>query len=206
MSNQPMATQRPDFRLDGSTVYACQEVASYLKPILESAGEREVDKVQTIERHIGRFNTPADVKRWIANRDGGIRIAALSVGGFESIGGRLVGAVSMVAYVFTTDVWGYAKDTRAEVIVSKLVKALTRKGSTPTAYSRAQNFRASNLYTSELDEMGLALWTVEWSQQWYLDVPIDPSTLDDFITFGLRGDVADGAPAIEGEVTLPQGE
>ncbi|EPO5577847.1 hypothetical protein ACUB33_003378 [Vibrio cholerae] len=65
-----MSTARPDFQLDGSTVYAIQETVNYLKPILESLSERHVDKVQTIERHIGRFNTPADVKRWIASRDG----------------------------------------------------------------------------------------------------------------------------------------
>ncbi|EGR4294739.1 hypothetical protein DDN98_13195 [Vibrio cholerae] len=199
-----MSTARPDFQLDGSTVYATQETVNYLKPILESLSERHVDKVQTIERHIGRFNTPADVKRWMATRDGGIRLAALNVPSFELIGGRLVGSVNMVAYVFTTDAWGYAKDTRAEVIVSKLVRAMVAKNAPPTAYSRAQNFRANNLYTSALDELGLALWTVEWSQQWYLDVPIDPTTLDDFITFGLRGEVAEGAPEIEGEVQLPQ--
>ncbi|EKO3778263.1 hypothetical protein P0F24_003374 [Vibrio metschnikovii] len=198
-----MTSERPDFLLDGSTVYACQEVVNYLKPLLEG-GARDIDKVQTIERHIGRFNTPADVKRWIANRDGGVRIASIGVSGYELVGGRLVGLVNMVAYVFTADQWGYAKDTRAEVIVSKLVKAMAKKSAPTTAYSRADNFRASNLYTSAIDEIGLALWTVEWTQQWYLDVPIDPATLDDFITFGLRGEVADDAPEIEGEVQLPQ--
>lgn len=196
-------TTRPSFSVLGSTVYACQEIVNYLKTKLEG-GIEEIDKVQVVERHIGRFDKPQDVKHWMSKRDGGVRIAALKVLGYENIGGRLIGNVSFVAYVFAADQYGYEKDTRAEVIAGKLVKAMFGRSAPTTAYEKAQGFRADNMYSVALDELGMALWAVTWQQKWYLDEPIDETTLDDFITFGLKGELEDGAPTIEGEVELPQ--
>ncbi|WP_447077675.1 hypothetical protein [Shewanella algae] len=194
---------RPDFNVVGSTVYACNKVVEYLKPLLEG-GERDIDKVETVERHIGRFDTAEQVKRWLSKRDGGIRIAALNVTAYERIGGRIVGRVNMAAYVFTAPRFGYDKDTLAEVIAGKLVAAMMERNAPPEAYGRAENFRADNLYSTAIDETGMACWAVSWSQQWYLDEPIDGASLDDFLRFGLTGELADGAPVIEGVVDLPQ--
>ncbi|MCF4173530.1 hypothetical protein [Vibrio sp. McD22-P3] len=196
-------TTRPDFNTIGSTVWACNEIVNYLKPTLEG-GQREIGKVQTVERHIGQFDTPADVKRWLSNRDGGVRIAALRVAEYDTVGNRLIGNVNFVAYIFTAAQYGYEKDTRAEVITGSLVRALLDRSALPSAYSKAMNVRSDNLYNGKIDELGVAIWSVTWSQQWYLDEEIDLSKLDDFLTFGLKGEVAEGAPTIEGEVPLPQ--
>jgi len=194
---------RPDFNTTGSTVWACEEIVNYLKPILE--GEvREVGKIQAVERHVGRFDTPAEVKRWLSNRDGGVRIAALRTSGNEVIGGRLIGMVDFVAYIFTADQFGYPRDARAEVIAGKLVNSLVRKAAPTSAYERASNVRSDNLYSGKIDELGVAIWTVTWSQKWRLDEELDLTTLDEFRTFGLTGEVAEGAPTIDGEVQLPQ--
>lgn len=194
---------KPDFNTTGSTVWACDQIVTYLKPELEGT-ERQIDRVQTVERHIGKFDSPADVKRWIANRDGGVRIAAVRVPQYETVGGRLIGTVNFTAYVFTTDQFGYQKDTRAEVIAGRIAGLLLRKGALPTAYGRADGVRGDNLYSAQIDELGLAIWSVSWTQQWYLDVPIDPDTLDDFLRFGIKAQLADGAPELEGLVDLPQ--
>lgn len=194
---------RPDFTTSGSTVWAVNEIVQYLKPKLEG-GVREIEKIQTVERHIGRFDKPDDIKRWMSNRDGGVRIAALRVPQYETVGNRLIGNVNLVAYVFTTDQFGYEKDLRAEVVAGKLVRELVDRSALPTSYGRVENVRSDNLYSGEIDKLGIAIWSVTWSQQWYLDEEIDLSTLDDFITFGLKGEIADGAPTIDGEVKLPQ--
>lgn len=194
---------RPDFTTSGSTVWAVNEIVQYLKPKLEG-GVREIEKIQTVERHIGRFDKADDIKRWMSNRDGGVRIAALRVPQYETVGNRLIGNVNLVAYVFTTDQFGYEKDLRAEVVAGKLVRELMDRSALPTAYGRVENVRSDNLYSGEIDKLGIAIWSVTWSQQWYLDEEIDLSTLDDFITFGLKGEIADGAPTIDGEVKLPQ--
>ncbi|MFA0026141.1 hypothetical protein AB4369_24900 [Vibrio sp. 10N.261.49.A5] len=194
---------RPDFTTSGSTVWAVNEIVQYLKPKLEG-GVREIEKIQTVERHIGRFDRADDIKRWMSNRDGGVRIAALRVPQYETVGNRLIGNVNLVAYVFTTDQFGYEKDLRAEVVAGKLVRELMDRSALPTSYGRVENVRSDNLYSGEIDKLGIAIWSVTWSQQWYLDEEIDLSTLDDFITFGLKGEIADGAPTIDGEVKLPQ--
>ncbi|HFQ5182489.1 TPA: hypothetical protein ACGUW2_004509 [Vibrio vulnificus] len=194
---------RPDFTTSGSTVWAVNEIVQYLKPKLEG-GVREIEKIQTVERHIGRFDKADDIKRWMSKRDGGVRIAALRVPQYETVGNRLIGNVNLVAYVFTTDQFGYEKDLRAEVVAGKLVRELVDRSALPTAYGRVENVRSDNLYSGEIDKLGIAIWSVTWSQQWYLDEEIDLSTLDDFITFGLKGEIADGAPTIDGEVQLPQ--
>ncbi|MDC5757037.1 hypothetical protein OPW41_07760 [Vibrio europaeus] len=194
---------RPDFTTSGSTVWAVNEIVQYLKPKLEG-GVREIEKIQTVERHIGRFDKADDIKRWMSNRDGGVRIAALRVPQYETVGNRLIGNVNLVAYVFTTDQFGYEKDLRAEVVAGKLVRELVDRSALPTAYGRVENVRSDNLYSGEIDKLGIAIWSVTWSQKWYLDEEIDLSTLDDFITFGLKGEIADGAPTIDGEVKLPQ--
>ncbi|PMM64167.1 hypothetical protein [Vibrio sp. 10N.261.46.F12] len=194
---------RPDFTTSGSTVWAVNEIVQYLKPKLEG-GVREIEKIQTVERHIGRFDKADDIKRWMSNRDGGVRVAALRVQQYETVGNRLIGNVNLVAYVFTTDQFGYEKDLRAEVVAGKLARELVDRSALPTAYGRVENVRSDNLYSGEIDKLGIAIWSVTWSQQWYLDEEIDLSTLDDFITFGLKGEIADGAPTIDGEVQLPQ--
>lgn len=194
---------RPDFNTSGSTVWACEEIVNYLKPYLEG-GQEDVDKVQAVERHIGRFDKPADIKRWLSNRDGGIRIAALRVTSYEKIGNRLVGNVDFAAYVFTAEQYGYQKDMRAEVITGRLVRSLMDFDALPTACSEAKNVRSDNLYSGNVDELGLAIWSVTWSQQWYIDEELNLGTLDDFLTFGMKGELEDGAPTIDGEVSLPQ--
>ncbi|MFA0093279.1 hypothetical protein AB4358_23145, partial [Vibrio sp. 10N.261.49.A11] len=114
---------RPEFTTSGSTVWAVNEIVQYLKPKLEG-GVREIEKIQTVERHIGRFDRADDIKRWMSNRDGGVRVAALRVPQYETVGNRLIGNVNLVAYVFTTDQFGYEKDLRAEVVAGKLVREL----------------------------------------------------------------------------------
>lgn len=196
---------RPSFETAGSTVYACQQVVEYLKPLLEG-GERDIDKVEVVERHIGRFNTQDELKRWMGSRDGGIRIAALNVTNYEKIGGDIVGTVSMAAYVFASDKFAYSRDERAEVIAGQLVIAMMASSMPPNAYGNAMNIRCDNLYSDKIDNKGVAMWSVTWSQKWQLNVPIDLSKLDDFITFDFKGEIAEGAPLIEGEQTLPQEE
>ncbi|WP_153448477.1 hypothetical protein [Vibrio algicola] len=195
---------RPDvFNIQGSTVWATQEIVKYLKPVLEGS-ERDIDKIQTVERHIGRFDKPEDVKRWLSNRDGSVRITALRVTEYENTAGSLFGKVNFVAYVFTTDQYGYAKDQRCEVVAGQLVQAIMQRGALPTARSNVEAVRSDNLYSGSIDQLGVAIWAVTWSQWWPMDEPLDPSSLDDFITFSFEGDVGDGSPPIEGEVTLPQ--
>lgn len=198
---------RPDFGTIGSTVSACEGVVQYLKPYLEAAGpgaDRVIDRVQTVERHIGRFNEPDDITRWMSGKEGGIRIAAMRVVSMRREG-NLIGTIEFSAFVFCAEQFGYAKDQRAEVIAGRLATALMLTGGwRGTGASKApEGVRMDNLYTTGIDELGLAIWSVTWRQDWPLDNPIDPATLDDFLRFNFKAELAAGAPVCEADVILP---
>lgn len=195
---------RPELQTIGSTVYACETIVEHLKQKLESKKE-EPDKVSKVERHVGRFDTTEQLNYWLSEKGGGIRVAALRVPKMEQVGHELIGSVHFVAYVFTTDVFGYQKDIRAEVMVAALAEALLetewRKGK---ASSGVSGLRSDNLYSGQIDQKGVAIWSVTWSQDWPLNRPIDLSTLDEFKTLGMTAQIADGAPELKGKIELPQ--
>lgn len=198
-------TTRPSLQTLGSTVWASEQIVTYLKTKLEG-GSRDVDKVQEVERHIGRLDKPEEVKRWMGNKDGGIRVAAIKIPKMTNIGGELIGTINFAAYVFMTDLWGYSKDVRAEVITAKLAQAIMSRGwhLQYKASSTALDVRADNLYSGKIDELGVSIWAVSWTQDWRLDVEIDLDELDPFLTFDFKAPIADGAPVLEAEIQLPQ--
>ncbi|MGL5186057.1 MAG: hypothetical protein ACRC8L_04335 [Plesiomonas shigelloides] len=198
---------RPDFGTIGTSVSASESVVKYLKPYLEANGagaNRMIDRVQTVERHVGPFDKASELKRWLGARDGGVRIAAMRIIGMRNQGTSLIGTIEFAAFVFMTDAWGYARDQRAEVIACRLAKALMLKGgwAGTGASTSPERVRADNLYSKEIDETGVAIWSVTWQQDWPLDDPIDINTLDDFLRFSHVSKVADGAPECEGLITL----
>ncbi|WP_332832873.1 hypothetical protein [Escherichia coli] len=82
-----------------------------------------------MERHIGQFNSPEEVKRYLSGRTGCIRVAALRVRDINPRGG-LSGLVTWVAYIMATDSWGYSRDVRCEVLAGKVIKRLLSSDAT----------------------------------------------------------------------------
>jgi len=201
MSNRPTSINDA-----GSTVWACLKVVEYLKPLIENplGAEQALEKVSKVERHIAPFASKDEFKRWMSSKSGGVRVSVLGVTDYEKEANRIIGNVKFVAHVYAADMWGYQKDIRAEIISSAVARALLKTKATPEAYGKPMQVSNKNLYSGSIDELGVALWAVEWSQKWYVDVPIDETTLDDFITFGLKGELEPDSPTIEGEVELPQ--
>lgn len=194
---------RPDFITTGSTVYATTEIVNYLKPLITGTPD-QIDKVAVIERHVGRFDQPSEIKRWLSSKDSGIRIASMRVRNMEQIGGQMTGDVDFVAYVFCSEQYGYERDTRAEVIAGRLAKYMFANKGIPTANKKAQSVNMDNLYSGTIDEMGLAIWSVTWTQNWVLDKPMNAEDLDDFITLHSSEVIADGAPTMDSDITLEQ--
>ena len=190
---------RPEFVTAGSTVAACDAIATYLRPKL--SGDK-VAQVQAIERHVGRFNEPAEIKRYLTGSDGAIRIAALRVSDIKQFAGGVQGKIEFAAYVMATDKFGYARDTRAEVICGLLTRELCRRGvgKDMGAESSPEAIRADNLYSGQLDGLGVCIWVVTWSQLWRTDDEIDLTTIDDFLILGLNAPLADGSPSLDAEI------
>ncbi|MGO2235531.1 MAG: hypothetical protein ACTH5B_15790 [Marinomonas sp.] len=194
---------RPDFVTTGSTVYAVNEIVNYLTPLL-TGNENDIDKVSEITRHVGRFDKPDEIKNWMSRKDGGIRIAALRVRNIDQSAGQMTGDVDLVAYVFCTEQFGYSRDQRAEVIAGRLAKLLLANKGVPTANKKATDLNMDNLYSGDVDGLGLAIWSVSWTQNWVLDKSITAADLDNFVTFHATAEIADGAPTMGSDITLDQ--
>lgn len=202
-------SERPELLTMGSTVAAAENVVAWLK---KSPSDDEPDKglegdnpdqVKVIERHIGQFNTPAEVKTYLSDRDGCVRIAALRVRNIRYSGG-LVGDITWAAYVMATDSWGYARDTRCEILVGKLVRRIAAKDAARgmKAERAADAISAENIYSGGLNDLGLTMWAVTWEQQFRLDESIDLSTLPDFLRLGATFSHNGGASEIKDVINI----
>ncbi|HGW8460446.1 TPA: hypothetical protein ACNRPM_004137 [Klebsiella pneumoniae] len=197
MSNQ----ERPPLQTIGSTVTAAENIVAWLKPDL--LGDKP-DRVSVIERHIGQFSTPSEVKTYLSDRDGCIRLAALRVRNIRYQAGGTTGDVTWAAYIMATDSWGYSRDTRCEVLVGKLVRRIVQRGAPNgmKAERLATSVSADNIYSGGLNELGLTMWAVTWEQEFRLDDEVDLASLPDFLRLGATLQVNDGETSIEGTINV----
>ncbi|EGD7395903.1 hypothetical protein AB9Q54_004812, partial [Shigella flexneri] len=170
-----MTEQRPELRTPGSTVAAAEHIVAWLQTALQ--GDTP-DRADVVERHIGQFNSPDEVKRYLSGRTGCIRVAALRVRDINPRGG-LSGLVTWVAYIMATDSWGYSRDVRCEVLAGKVIKRLLSSDATAGmgAERMAADVRADNIYSVSLDGLGVTMWAVTWEQEFRLDEEIDLAAL-----------------------------
>lgn len=200
-----MSNERPSLLTTGSTVSAAENIVAWLKPeLLNEPQQNKPDRVSVIERHIGQFSTPAEVKTYLTDRDGCIRLAALRVRNVRAQAGGTVGDITWAAYVMTTDAWGYTRDTRCEVLVGKLVRRIVQRGAANgmKAERLATSVSADNIYSGGLNDLGLTMWAVTWEQEFRLDDEIDLATLPDFLRLGATLQVGDGTAPIEGVINV----
>ncbi|EOV5090719.1 hypothetical protein ACOA8Y_000108 [Serratia marcescens] len=196
-----MSQERPVLITLGSTVSAAERVIAWLRPELEGA---KPDRVPVIERHIGQFNTPDEVKRYLSDRQGCIRVAALRVRDVRHEAGGTVGLVTWVAYVMATDDWGYGRDLRAEVMTSKVCRRLAEPAAAKGmgAERKASDISADNIYSGSLDDLGVTMWAVMWHQEFKLDEETDISVLPDFLRLGMTATPQGGVPVIEAVIPV----
>lgn len=200
-----MINERPPLLTTGSTVSAAENIVAWLKPeLLNEPQQNKPDRVSVIERHIGQFSTPAEVKTYLTDRDGCIRLAALRVRNIRAQAGGTVGDITWAAYIMATDAWGYPRDTRCEVLVGKLVRRIVQRGAANgmKAERPATSVSADNIYSGGLNELGLTMWAVTWEQEFRLDDEIDLATLPDFLRLGATLQVGDGSAPIEGVINV----
>ncbi|BEO03098.1 hypothetical protein SMQC13_08250 [Serratia marcescens] len=196
-----MSTERPSLVTLGSTVSAAERIVAWLQPALEGD---QPDQVRKVERHIGQFNTPEEVKRHLSDRNGTIRVAAIRVRDIRHEAGGTVGLVTWVAYVMATDFWGYGRDLRAEVMTGKVCRRLADPAAAKGmgAERKALDISADNIYSGSLDSLGVTMWAVMWQQEFKLDQETDISTLPDFLRLGMTATPQGGVPVIEAVIPV----
>lgn len=196
-----MSQERPSLVTLGSTVAAAERIVAWLQHDLEGDNP---DQVRKVERHIGQFNTPDEVKRHLSDRNGSIRVAALRVRDIRHEAGGTVGLVTWVAYVMATNDWGYGRDLRAEVMTSKVCRRLAEPAAAKGmgAERKASDISADNIYSGSLDDLGVTMWAVMWHQEFKLDEETDISALPDFLRLGMTATPNGGVPVIEAVIPV----
>lgn len=203
-------SQRPTLLTTGSTIAAAENIVAWLKqsPSPDDPGKglmgNNPDQVKVIERHIGQFNTPAEVKTYLSDRSGCIRIAALRIRNIRQLAGGMVGDITWAAYVMATDSWAYPRDTRCEVLVGKLARRIAARGAAAgmKAERAADAISADNIYSGGLNELGLTMWAVTWEQAFRLDEEIDIAALPDFLRLGATLAVNGGETELKGVINV----
>lgn len=148
---------------------------------------------RVVQPHGGRFNA-AELKR-IATQAPAALVAMLG-GPLEREGGQAVGAVQMFVFVVTGGTSTTKRDEDA-LLLAEAVAGLMSENK--WAYADAQapsRARLDNLYSGEIDRLGVALWAISWTQR--ADVAIfDASALDDLNTVQPTMDLAPADGLVE---------
>ncbi len=197
---------KPTLDTGHSTIALAEIVAQNLR-VKFLGNSKELHKVTSVDRHKKRFDSVQDIKKEITGT-GCIRITAVNVQSTRKEAGYTVGHVKFVAFIMTNDQFGKNRDQRAELIAGQLGVALTTPAFNQSLGVMSHKAIASaswqNLTTNALDDIGVAMWAVEWSHECRLNVPLDIDLLDDFITCELTAKQAEGAPQLEAEIILEQ--
>ncbi|WNJ96541.1 hypothetical protein RND59_05450 [Vibrio ruber] len=197
---------KPELNTQFGTLAICQSVVETLKPIFEGT-DKELDKVGSVARYHKRFNTAADVKQNVTRR-GCIQIAGLNVINVQRSAGYTIGTIQFAAFVITDDHYGKNRAERAELIAGRLGMTVVSPDFSrklgDVAHSQVEQARWQSLTNQAFDDIGVAIWAVEWQQECRLNTPSDTASMDDFITCDMTMLQSDGGPQLRATIELEQ--
>lgn len=152
----------------------------------------------------GKFGKD-DVKRY-AMKSPAVLVSCLGLVEAKADGCGSVDAVfAWGSFIITTDKQGLLRDVGALAILTAITGRIpdNKWGLADVGYP--EQVRGENLYSGEIDKVGVALWGVTWRQSMTLG-GLDETTLDIFAQFHADWDIApkDGVIAASDDVTLPQ--
>tara|TARA_B100000700_G_scaffold22521_4_gene21888 strand:- start:26946 stop:27497 length:552 start_codon:yes stop_codon:yes gene_type:complete len=156
-----------------------------------------------VEAHGGRFGR-AELARY-SKRAPAVLVAAMSMPEIldQPRPGRA--KVQFAAFVVCRDAPLERRDTQALILAEALVRHITGNSWGLASARRPERLNAENLYSGEIDSLGIAMWAVSWRQEINLSARSDAAELADFATFHATHQVGDG-PDTESHLELPTEE
>ena len=139
------------------------------------------DVVTTVDDHAGDFDLK-EIQHY-AKRSPAI-IITIDSSKSNRLGGTIADVLTMHAFIVTRKTTGRSRTLSALIIQEHLLKFLHQgEFGTDERYATPTEVQAKNLFSRDLDEIGITLWLVRWDQR--LDIPYTETadTLDDFATF-----------------------
>lgn len=137
-----------------------EEFLPCLPTMIAEAIQEHLPHLGECKSHPGRFNA-AEVKRMSA-RTPSVRVSLLGITPGKS-GNHLL---NLAAFIVTSDKRGLHRNDAALAIAASVIRRVrgTAWGKEPLM-GEASEPTAQNLYNSEIDKNGIALWAVNWSHE-----------------------------------------
>jgi hypothetical protein len=160
-----------------------------------------VPAFHTAQAHGGRFNR-GEITR-LALQSPGVFVAVMG-GPITREGGSVVCAAELVAYVITGGTSIEKRDEAALVLAEEVARQVANNAWAYTGSRAPSNISTANLYSGDVDKLGVALWSVAWTQLIDLITEDDTLTLDDFERLYVDYDLAPKDETIDAQdiVTL----
>lgn len=158
-------------------------IAAYIK--------QQLPALQACEPHGGRFS-PEELKRW-AVKGPAVLVALLNIGD-PWLGNGVETPVTLVIYIIAKD----TPDASRDVIALNLVQGIYQQlggqtWSNEMFVSEPEKVRAQNLFSTELDKTGIAMWAITFTQNISLGLSEQTlADLNDFLRYSGQAATADG--------------
>ena len=139
-------------------------VNQLLSAIKAEAESEFSDVVKSVELHGGRFAL-SEIKR-LAKKTPALLISCLEIPATnDGAQGDNEHKLSLVIFVLTRDVPGISKDVLSVDISERLVRWVEDKEwGLDWTYPVVENISARNLYSNDIDKIGVSLWGVGFKQ------------------------------------------
>lgn len=123
-----------------------------------------LDGVRSCEAFGGRFDLAA-LQRFGVNAPG-IRVAVLRINSIEWVDtGEFDAVVEIGAFVATRDEPGKPRDAAVLLLVQRVLERAHAERWALARVQSARPARAENIYSAEMQRIGLALWGVTWTSK-----------------------------------------
>lgn len=132
--------------------------------------------------HGGRFS--ADELQRYGTVAPAVLVAILGLADLQQQGSTVDASVACAALVVTADRPGLSRDLGALGIITTLAPVLPGQDF-DLDVSGATNVRADNLYSAQVDKLGVALWAISWRQPGVTLTALDAAALSDFLTLAV---------------------
>lgn len=156
----------------------------------------------TVESHGGRFDRQ-ELARY-SKRAPAVLVAAMSIPEMLDTPRPGRAGVQWAAFIVTRDAPGATRDTQALTLAESLVRQIPGNTWGVDSTQRPDRINAENLYSGEIDRLGIAMWAVSWRQQVRLSPLKNIAELADFAIYSGTHHIGDG-PDTESYLELPIG-
>ena len=154
--------------------------------------------------HGGRFDSAEEIKRYVT-KGPTVLVSCMRIPLSTPGTARVMLPAGWAIFVITKDVPGAPRDQGAIALVEAVLLQINSNLWGRTDVMVPSAIESRNLYSSKVDNLGVALWAITFTQM-VTDLAVDTSTLNNFVTFHEDIDMApaDGQIDITQTTELPQ--